>query len=932
MQWRKEHAVLFVTVIVLGMLARGRLTKTSLRGSRRVGVSPELAAHPIPDLAECLPGEGIKRGNFARDLFRAPRDTSPLPFLALVMPPLETLETLAPPTAFGPGPAAYNLFLRRPLEERAPVAGLFELSQSTSDEFVGIDFEEPKTPEPARSPEVDAERARAERFAALGYTVDTAETNTEPEFDSTLTSEERAERTAAYKRLYDWVYVGSLKFGHIQNEDRYALEARPEDSILFAEVDPSTGLARFGAQAAIEYDRNRVSEFGFADTPANAIELERRRFGATLRPAELDSALGFADRCVMIRSEAPRALEVAEEIYTLAIEVAQGDPRPELGLAACYEAGFRFEEAFAIYEKLIAAGDDKDALVLARRADLLARLRLFDRAEAGYREALRFGRTDWQALWRYGRFLRERGRIDEALDILARACKYEPTTSETKTLRAGLRTDHAWAQLEGGDPAQARDWFQRALAADSGFGLASAGLVCAQLYVSDSDGSANDVLGAELEGAGFDLLLALGMTKLETQDWASAKANLELAVDADPFRAFQAWRALSWLAESTGYPEEALAYAELAFANAPDDPYTLYQRGRLLVAADDLEEAERNFKAALDRELDMVDALVGLGELARIQGQHEAAERYFERALSLEPARAVVHSRRGLNLLQLGEEQRAEDSFREALRLDTELASAANGLAWCVYLSGDSVEATTQFADLVERRRNEPDADAAKVYAEDQIRRINDNESKEIWSDRFERRAGERIGKGWLKEEPHGLVISLQDGALQLRGQARSEGRTRIYQEISAGRFVSFEANVRIASSTRARVGIFLSRELRRRGDWETQAAVSVSREKEGAAQVRNIAQGERDAPYEDLFTTAWNTERVMPVKIELVGEGSEARATLFVDGLPVLEDVRVPRLGSATSNLRFGVFVEAETGRSADVVVDDVSVVRKIN
>jgi len=173
--------------------------------------------------------------------------------------------------------------------------------------------------------------------------------------------------------------------------------------------------------------------------------------------------------------------------------------------------------------------------------------------------------------------------------------------------------------------------------------------------------------------------------------------------------------------------------------------------------------------------------------------------------------------------------------------------------------------------------------------------------------------------------------ISLKEGAMVIEGQARSAGRTRVYQELPAGQFVSFEALVTIEAGTRARVGLFLSRELRRRGEWETQAQVSVSREKEGAVQARNITQGERDAPFMDLFTTEWGTSEIMRVKIEMVGEGSEALATLYVDGLPVSENMRVARLGSATANLRFGILVDTETGRSAGVRIDDVSVVRRM-
>ena len=102
------------------------------------------------------------------------------------------------------------------------------------------------------------------------------------------------------------------------------------------------------------------------------------------------------------------------------------------------------------------------------------------------------------------------------------------------------------------------------------------------------------------------------------------------------FRAWIALRSLSWLAEITGHPEEALSFIDRAFTANPTDPWILYQRGRLLAAEDDEPGAMQSFRAALARELDFADALIAMAELSRGAGNFEAAERYYARALGLE--------------------------------------------------------------------------------------------------------------------------------------------------------------------------------------------------------------------------------------------------------------------------------------------------------
>lgn len=888
MALRNEQFVFLGSAALIGYWLYQLLTGSSAQPNVRAGIADDFAAYVTPDVSRAI-ADGTARDNFTRSLFSPPSDTSPLPPLPLQAPPLEMLAALAPPAAWGPAAKHMGPHLRQ-FVSVTPVDGLF----ASADD---IDLE----PEDTGGDPV-----------AISSTQDPAL------FD-------QAAKNEANKKQYDWIKVPVFAFGHIRNRDRYALGQRADEAIEFVEVDPDTGADKYPGQPPILYERPRVSEFGFADTSANWVELRRREFGDSLRAPQLDTALQFAERCVELKLDAPRALDVAAEMFTLALTVAEGDPRPSLGLARCYESGFRFEDAFDLYSSLI-TDYEKDPVVHARLGDLYARFRMYALAEESYKSALRWGRTNFEARWRYGRFLLEQGEIERALEQLSEASRFEPTSLETKSARTRMRSDLGWTHLAVGDVSTARDWFKRTLAADPTDQQGLAGRLSAARFLADS-GESED---AELEGAEFDLLLALGLQAMKEERWEEAKRQLEEAVVADPFRSYLPLRSLSWIAELTGFEAEALSYAEQAYENNPTDAYTLYQRGRLLASREDVDGALASFQAALDQELDFADALIGMAALHQKLGNFASADRYYERALKIDPERPIVWSMRGYNYLALNDSVAADECFLRALAGNIDLASARNGRAWCQYLLGESGESQILFADLVENRRNQGEDDAHRLYATEQIERIADHEEKELWVDRFSRAAG-RPSNDWRNEEPAGLTVELVDGRVLIEGQMKVSGITRFLRVIPSGRFVSFDCTVTVHGETNARAGIFLSREIRRgaRGNMDIQAMVSLSRNREGDVQGRILKQGVGD--YMELYTTRWDKDQAMPVRIERKGDGTDTTITLYVDGLPVIEDLRVPALGRASSELRFGVFVDGETGRRAKVTVDDVEVIRRI-
>lgn len=890
MALRQEQWVLVGAVALVGYLAYGALTSAAREKRLRPAGAPEFEHHPAPDLDVALARERDPAA-LERALFSPPRDTRPLPPLDFEAPPLQPLASLRPAPAPGVAPALFGQFLRGDLELVA-APGLFE-----EEELVA----EASTEEFAVAPDEEQE---------------------------TLSPEERMERIAGYKKLYDSVNYGSLHFGQIQNEDRFRLEERPGEAILFVEFDPATGQPRFPGQGAIPVQRERVQSFDFADTPENRIELQRLRFTGELTQGQYLPLMTFADWCFTQRLETPRALEVAVEMYTKATPMDPTDPQPRLRLALCHERRFEFEQAFAIYDDLARGEFTDHPLVLASLASLEARFRMTRKAEEHFAAAERFGRSEWEVQWRYGQFLLAEGRHAEAAIHLREANRYEPTEAAYKSVRARIRTDLADALLGTGELDEARDLYGRALQADPTQQRAVAGLLTVR-YLSGAAPSDDEVVGEEFEGAGFELLLARGLAALGAGEAEAAKESLDLAAAADPLRAYEAWRALSYLAERTGNLEDSLEYIDLAELNAPSDPYTLIQRGRILAQRDDVDGAMAAFTAALDQELRLPDVLAAMGELELTSGDYEPAELFLERALSLDAGQAGVHALRGLNALYLNRPAEAEEYFDEALRLDGLNPMAGCGRAWCSYALGDATEAVTRFREFEDSRRSLPEEDPYRVYAREQIERIGDHAEKVVWTDRMER---QELRNGWGRDEEVGPEVFMRDGKVLIEGAFAKAGRTRISREYNSGDFISFEAKLTLSTGTKARAGIFVALEQRSssRGPAKVSAEVVLSRNLDGTIQYRSMRRGKESEPYVDSRVMSWPDNQEVTLRLERYGESAKTAFRVLVDGVPIADRVPMPSLGATSREIKVGVFAEGDPGHVVSMEIDDVEIVKR--
>jgi tetratricopeptide (TPR) repeat protein len=916
---RQEHVVLLATLGIVGV-AYATLDsgpRAPARPDRRSAKASEASAidtYAVPDVSRALPRTGRKPSDLDRDLFSPPRDTLPLPPLELVDPPREPATALRPPPEPAMKPSVFGRFLRADATPR-PVPGLFAAESSEAGE--GLEVDELGAPEEGGD--------LADELAALGR-----------QAPAVLSPEERAAQIESWKKLYDWIRLGEAEplFGQIRNPDRYGLAAREREAVLFVEVAPETGAERFPGQKPVAYERSRVTEIAFADTPSNRIAILKRTFVPPIGPSRYEPLLEFAARCVEMRLEAREALAVAEEMYRLAMQTQPDDPMPALGLARCYEAGFRFEPAFEVYEDLLQRFAHRPE-VHVRMAELEARFRLFDSARARMLEAeKRGGKSMWQVQWPFGRLELERGSFDQAALHLQEAFRREPSgqnEADART-RAKIRCDLGCALLAQGDVAEALESFERALQADPGDARALAGRLSAIRLGAKPRAAIEE--RAQGEAAGFDLVMARALAAIDEGEgsFPAARDLLAQAAGADPLRAPRAWRAMSWLAEIAGYPEEAVRWIERAVEGEPDDAWSLYQLGRLAAARDDAERARDALVRALGVDVDFTDALIALAELAVEGGAANDAELYYERALSLEASRAEVWARRGLNLVHLGEAALARDCFARSLAADREQPLALAGSAWLTYLAGDPDKSIAQLAELDDVRRAKPESDPYRRWAKAQMARIQDHLTKVLWTDRFERKT---LINGWEAEEAAGPIVTLENGALTIAGQFKSQGATRVWRTYAAPDFVSIEATITLPPDPKqnnSKVGLFVSKERAGRGiAAQTQGKLAIARRRDGVLVVLTADQMTADENWEDVPDAGapwWSNGQSVRLKIERTGEGNESTARISIDGIAVREGIRLARLAQTSNELRVGIFCEGQTGLPAAVTVDDVEVV----
>jgi tetratricopeptide (TPR) repeat protein len=128
-----------------------------------------------------------------------------------------------------------------------------------------------------------------------------------------------------------------------------------------------------------------------------------------------------------------------------------------------------------------------------------------------------------------------------------------------------------------------------------------------------------------------------------------------------------------------GRLDEAESYFRQALKGL-DDPVTHYNMGLLLARTNRLDDAVAEYEKALDRDPMHSDARSNLAAALARQGRLDRAAAELRRLLEHDSENAGARTNLGLVLLQQGHREQARTQLEEALRLNPQLAPAAQAL------------------------------------------------------------------------------------------------------------------------------------------------------------------------------------------------------------------------------------------------------------
>ncbi|HEX2100908.1 MAG TPA: tetratricopeptide repeat protein [Candidatus Synoicihabitans sp.] len=210
----------------------------------------------------------------------------------------------------------------------------------------------------------------------------------------------------------------------------------------------------------------------------------------------------------------------------------------------------------------------------------------------------------------------------------------------------------------------------------------SAHLVRAQLLLEqsrpvDAEREATHALAQDPHNAQGHALLAL--SRLAQRRAAEALPEAQTAVGLEPDTAFY-HRVLGTVWHQLDRRDEALKAAREAIRLDPSDPDSYVLQSSVQLSRRDWAGALTSAESALALAPEHVDA-ANFRSMALVHlGRKAEAMATVDYALGREPDNALSHANQGWNCLHANEPRRAQEHFREALRLNPELEYAREGM------------------------------------------------------------------------------------------------------------------------------------------------------------------------------------------------------------------------------------------------------------
>lgn len=939
-----KERITFAVVVLLLLLLGAFSGDVEKRSRRRGRVRPRPAREYTA--AEIRKGEFLAEGvetwsPILRNPFRAPRQTQDLPPLDLAAPPFPRLPHPGLPLVPTVGGAARNA-LRHALVPDSSI----ELGTGQETVTVSDGGEDPAPGETDSQGGVSGDLDLVDR-SAVGLTeAEKLRMSYSERLERERRQAEAAMAELERRKLLDrvvWLNE-SIDYGEIVPESRK--QDRYELKLEIDRLRADTSMSNTDRERALEKIRlifkedrgpsratgratlsgTQVQRVEFAPTPLNRFHLRRLSTPRDDVEKQIELARGVFDA---------GHYDVAAEHLAGLLERDMDAVQIYAILADAYRRQYRYEDEFRTLQRGLKVHPESASL-LARAGQLLTRLKTYGKAREFFERALKSNPGDALSNLGLGMIELDGGDPHEAVGYLRSAQTGVGLDADQKIL-GYLRLGQAYAAL--GDLRNAGLQFDVVLDRDPTHPEALAGAAVVAFAQGDVPGAKaliqKGVAAHPLDGT---LAYLNGVAQLRSGEYDAARATLLLARELDPLLTGLVRTSLSYLMETAGQDEAALNEVDLAIVADPINPETRLQQARALLNVGDLDGAREIYLAVLAEDPGRSDVLVALGDVHFLRSEFDAARRFYERAAAGEPNFPGLRGRILVTEVRRRRMTAAEETLKKIGSDEAREPFMLAAVAFYHYFRGNAEETLHALRRL---RDTETAPERIRSYAANSVQGIEDNLSKELWTDTFDR-SGSDLLRGWDKVVGSGITVSLSAQSALLSGRQKqvSDRPTVLYQKRPGRTFHSFSVDLELPEEPQPGVwaGAGFLVFSRNRGAVERWPGFQERDGQEMPYAGCQVARGP-DARLYYRYLSKYEMSDWELVPLTEYQGGSltlgfvlqDSRSGTFdvlVDQKVVIDDLVLPGMGRLTKEVELQVFCQAAIDREVSFRADNVNIV----